>query len=130
MTEKFIVPHLLIQKYYQSCMHKYLAWRKHLRRVFQVLSEGKSLIQKKKSSEICIFWEIANICKNRIVLTTKLYKNPNFTAILGSEKLNLEGKAAIYTETMSLKNQKQMTSKQPATWKIIFNEIHSNLVHP
>ena len=82
-----------------------------LKRVFQVTSEGESLILKTNSTEICFDNKLANSGGKGFLLTTKLCKNPNYAAFLVPEEQKTEGKSYVQTQGVAIKQQDKTTTK-------------------
>ena len=68
-------------------------------------SEGETLTHKKKSSKICFDKKMTNTGGKSFLLTTNLYKNPNYTALLGHNKYNPACKAYVDPEKEAIKRQ-------------------------
>ena len=70
--------------------------RKYVRRAastkkgFEGMSEGETLMLKKKSTEISFEKKMADKSGKGFILTTKSYKIVNYAALLATEKRNME----------------------------------------
>ena len=64
------------------------------------------------------------------LLTTKIYKSTNISAILAPNNRNPEGKAAPHLEATAYKKQENMTTRQLTTRTIYANGLHMNIGHP
>ena len=68
-------------------------------------AEGETLILKKIFSRDSFDKKMANKAGEWFLLTTKFYKNTNYTDILAPKKRNPEGKAAIQLEGTAANKQ-------------------------
>ena len=48
---------------------------------------------------------MGNTSRDELFLKTKLRKNPNYVALVGSEKSNFDGKVSIYPKGVNVNNQ-------------------------
>ena len=78
------------------CLHANLfIVTRALQNVLQVMSEGETLLIKKKSTDISFDKKMANKSGKVFTLTTKFYKSAKYAAILYPKKQKPEGKASI-----------------------------------
>ena len=71
-----------------------------------------------------------NISSEVFLLTTKIYKNKNYAALLGPKKRKPEDKADMEPEGVAIKKQEQTTTKQQLKRKIHVNYLHANIGQP
>ena len=95
---------------------------------FQLTSEGKTLILKKKPTKICFDKKMAKKSGIGYLLTTEFCKSANDASILDPKKRNPEGKAYIQPEGTAVKKQENKTKKN-TTRKVHANKPHAKLVH-
>ena len=79
--------------------------KRALQKNFQVTPEGKTLILKKISTEICSDNKMSNKYGEGFQLTSNLYNIENDAAFLDPKKRNPQGKADIQTEDKAVKKK-------------------------
>ena len=72
---------------------------------FQLTSEGKTLILKKKPTKICFDEKMANKFGKLFLLATNIYKRIHYSNILDPKKRNPEVKGDIKPEGTAVKKQ-------------------------